>query len=39
MVSNNPKISKQGTVGRRKHIIFTVHQKLGIIRRPENGKG
>jgi len=36
MASNNPKISKQGTAGRRKHI--TIHQTLGIIRRPKNGE-
>jgi hypothetical protein len=39
MASNNPKKSKQGTAGRRKHITLTIHQKLGIIRKPENGKG
>ena len=38
MASNNPKMSRQGTAGRRKHITLTIHLKLGIIWGPENGE-
>jgi hypothetical protein len=33
-----PKMCKQGTAGKRKHVTLTVPQKLEIIRRLENSE-
>jgi hypothetical protein len=38
MASEDPKMGKQGTAGKRKHVTLMVPQKLKIIRRPECGK-
>jgi hypothetical protein len=38
MGSEDPKMNKQGTAGKRKHKTLTVHQKLEIISRLERGK-
>jgi hypothetical protein len=38
MASEYPKMSKQGTAGKRKHVTLTVFQKHEIIRRFENGE-
>jgi hypothetical protein len=37
MASKDPKMSQQGTAGKRKHVTLIMPQKLGIIRL-ENGK-
>jgi hypothetical protein len=38
MASEDPKMSKQGTAGKRKHVTLMIHQKIEIIRRLESGK-
>jgi len=38
MVSKDPKMSKQGNVGKRKHITLMIHQKLEIIMTLESGE-
>jgi hypothetical protein len=38
MASKDPKVSKQGTTGKRKHVTLMIPQKLEIIRRLESGK-
>jgi hypothetical protein len=38
MVSEDPKMSKQGTAGKRKCITLTIPQKLEIITRLESGE-
>jgi GTPase involved in cell partitioning and DNA repair len=38
MASEDPKMSKQGTDGKKKHLSLTIAQKLGIIRMLESGK-
>lgn len=38
MASNDPKIRKQGTAGKIKHVTLTVLQKLERVRRLESGK-
>jgi hypothetical protein len=38
MISKDPKISKRGTPGNRKHITLMIPQKLKIIRLLESGK-
>jgi hypothetical protein len=37
VASKDPKMSKQGTAGKRKHVTLTIPQKTEIIRRPESG--
>jgi hypothetical protein len=37
MVSKDPKVSKQGTAGERKHVTLLIPQKLKIIRILETG--
>ena len=37
MASENPRISKQGTVGNWKHLTLTIPEKLGTIWRVEYG--
>jgi hypothetical protein len=36
MASKHPKVSKQGTDGKRKHVTLTIPQKPKIIRRLES---
>lgn len=38
MASDDPKMRKQGTAGKIKHVTPTVLQKLEIVRRLENGE-
>jgi len=38
MTSKDPKLSKQGTAGKRKHTTSTIPQKLEIIRWLEGNK-
>jgi hypothetical protein len=38
MASEDPKMSKQGTAGKRKHVTLTVPQKLETTRRLESGE-
>jgi hypothetical protein len=38
MASKDPKMSQQGTAGKRKHVILTMPQKLEPSRRLESGK-
>jgi hypothetical protein len=38
MASEDPKMSRQGTAGNRKHLTLTVLQKLEIFRRLHCGK-
>jgi hypothetical protein len=38
MVAKDPKMSKQGIAGKRKHITLTMSQKPEIIRRLESGR-
>jgi hypothetical protein len=38
MASKDPKLSEQGTAGKRKHTSSTIPQKLGIIRWLESNK-
>ena len=38
MASKDPKMSKQGTAGKRKHVTLLIPQKLQIIARFESGK-
>jgi hypothetical protein len=38
MALKDPKISKQGTTGKRKHVTLTIHHKLEIIRGLKNGE-
>jgi hypothetical protein len=33
VASEDPKVSKQGTVGKRKHMLLKIPPKLDIIRR------
>jgi len=39
MASYNPKMSKQGTAGNRKHVILMFPPELEIIRKLESVKG
>ena len=36
--SKDPKMSKQGTAGKKKHVTLTINQRLKMIRRLESGK-
>ena len=38
MASKDPKMSKQGTSGKRKHVTLMIPEKLKIIRILETGK-
>jgi hypothetical protein len=38
MALKYPKMSTQGTVGKRKHITLMIPQKRGMIRRLESGE-
>jgi hypothetical protein len=38
MASEDPKMRKQGTAGKRKHVTSMIPQKLEIIRIHESGK-
>jgi hypothetical protein len=38
MTSEHPKMSKQGTAGKRKYLTLMISQKIYIIRRPESGE-
>jgi hypothetical protein len=38
MASEDPKMSKQGTAGKREHITLMIPQKLEIMKRNESGK-
>jgi len=38
MASEDPKMSKQGTAGKRKHVTLMIPEKLKIIRMLETGK-
>jgi hypothetical protein len=38
MASKDPKVSKQGTAGKKKHVTLLIPQKLEIIGRLESGK-
>ena len=32
MISEDPKMSKQGTAGKSMHVTLTIHQKLIVVR-------
>jgi len=36
--SKDPKMSKQGTAGKKEHVTLTITHRLKIIRRLESGK-
>ena len=36
--SKDPKMSRQGTAGKKKHVTLTITQRLKIIRRLESGE-
>jgi len=38
MASEDQKMSKQGKVGKRKHVTLMIHQKLEIIMTLESGE-
>jgi hypothetical protein len=38
MSSKDPKVSKQGNAGERKHVTLMIPEKLKIIRMVENGR-
>jgi hypothetical protein len=38
MASKDPQMSKQSIVGKRKHGMSTIPQKMKIIKRPESAK-
>jgi len=38
MASKDPKVSKQGTAGKRKHVTLMILEKLKIIRMLETGE-
>jgi hypothetical protein len=38
MATEDPKVSKQGTAGKRKCMVLKIPQKLDIIRRLGNGE-
>jgi len=39
MASHDPKMRKEGTAGKIKHVTLTVLQKLEIVRTLESGEG
>ena len=38
MASEDPKMSKEGTPGKRKHVTLLILQKIEILKRLESGK-